>query len=82
MSGTYTVSVGDRGRLVLPADLRERAGLSEGTELVLIEGEGGLALFTRDQLKRRVRSDLAGSDMLASLLADRRSAAAAEDAQE
>ena len=66
---------------MLPADLRERAGLSEGTELVLIESDSGIALFTRDQLKRRVRSDLAGSDLLTSLLADRRSVAAAEDAQ-
>ncbi len=66
---------------MLPADLRERAGLSEGTELVLIESDSGIALFTRDQLKRLVRSELAGSDLLTSLLADRRSAAAAEDAQ-
>jgi AbrB family looped-hinge helix DNA binding protein len=28
--------VGDRGRVVVPAEVRERAGLSEGTRLVLI----------------------------------------------
>ena len=80
MSGTYTVTVGDRGRLVLPADLRERTGLAEGSELVLMETEGAIVLFTREQLKARVRADLADRDLVGSLLAERRRAAQAEDA--
>ena len=74
------MTVGDRGRLVLPADVRERYGIGEGTELVLVESPEGLALLTRDQLKRRVRADLAGPSLVEDLLADRRIAAEKEDA--
>ena len=41
MSGTYSITMGDRGRLVVPIELRERAGLTEGTPLVLVETDGG-----------------------------------------
>ena len=80
MSGTYTVTVGDRGRLVLPAELRDRTGLAEGSELVLMETEGAIVLFTREQLKARVRAALADRDLIGSLIAERRLAAQAEDA--
>ena len=79
MSGTYAVTVGERGRLVLPAQVRERHGIGEGTELVLVESPEGLALLTREQLKRRVRTDLAGPSLVEDLLAGRRAAARAED---
>ena len=72
--------VGDRGRIVVPSDVRERAGLHEGTPLVLIETPTGLILLTREQLKARVRADLAGRDLVKELLADRRAQADAEDA--
>jgi AbrB family looped-hinge helix DNA binding protein len=71
--------MGDRGRLVVPADIRERGGLVAGTPLVVIETSAGLVLMTREQLARRVREQLAGSDLVADLLADRRAAAEAED---
>ena len=80
MSGTYTVVMGDRGRLVVPAEIRGHAGLVEGTPLVLLESPGGLVLLTREQLRERVRSDLAGLDLVGELLADRRRAAELEDA--
>jgi len=80
MSGTYTVVVGDRGRIVVPAEVRERAGLAEGTPLVLLETPGGLVLLTREQLRARVRLELEGLDLVAELLADRRRAAEREDA--
>lgn len=79
MSGTYSVVMGDRGRLVIPAELRERFGLAEGRPLVLVDTGGGLALLTREQLKALVRADLAGCDLVGVLLADRRRQAAAED---
>jgi AbrB family looped-hinge helix DNA binding protein len=79
MSGTHTVVVGDRGRIVVPADVRERAGLRAGTPLILLETPDGLVLLTRDQLQARVRAELAGLDLVADLLADRRRAAAEED---
>lgn len=80
MSGTYPVTVGDRGRIVVPAGVRERAGLVEGTLLILLETPRGLVLLTRQQLQARVREDLAGLDLVGELLADRRAAAASEDA--
>lgn len=80
MSGTYTVTMGDRGRLVIPAEVRDRVGLAEGTPVILFETSTGLALFTRAQLRDRVRSDLAGLDLVGELLAERRAEAAAEDA--
>jgi AbrB family looped-hinge helix DNA binding protein len=80
VSGTYYVVVGDRGRVVVPAEVRERAGLSEGTRLVLIEAPNGLILLTREQLKARVRAELAGLDLVNELLAERRAQADAEDA--
>jgi AbrB family looped-hinge helix DNA binding protein len=80
MSGTYQVAMGDRGRLVIPADLRERAGLAEGTALILLETPGGLVLLTRPQLQKLVRADLAGLDLVSELLAERRTSAATEDA--
>ncbi len=78
MSGTYQTTVGDRGRLVIPAELRDRAGLTEGTTLTLIETPGGLVLLTRPQLRALVRADLAGLDLVGELLAERRVEAAAE----
>ena len=73
--------MGDRGRLVIPAAMRDRVGLTEGTPLVLVEGPTGLVLLTREQLRERVRADLAGLDLVVELLADRRAEAAADDAR-
>jgi AbrB family looped-hinge helix DNA binding protein len=80
MDGTHHVVVGDRGRIVVPADVRERTGLSAGTPLVLIETPDGLILLTREQLKARVRAELVGLDLVNELLAERRAQAEAEDA--
>lgn len=80
MGGTYQVVVGDRGRLVVPAEVRERAGIGEGTTLVLLETPTGLVLLTRAQLRRRVRENLSGLDLVDDLLADRRAAAIEEEA--
>jgi AbrB family looped-hinge helix DNA binding protein len=72
--------VGDRGRIVVPAEVRERTGLDAGTPLVLIETPDGLILLTREQLKARVRAELAGLDLVNELLTERRAQADAEDA--
>jgi AbrB family looped-hinge helix DNA binding protein len=80
MYGTYSVTMGDRGRLVIPADLRARTGLTEGTPVVLIDTPGGVVLVSREQLKSLVRTDLRGIDLLSELLADRRRQADSEDA--
>lgn len=80
MSGTHQVVVGNKGRMVVPAEVRERTGIAEGSVLVMLETPGGLVLLTRDQLRQRVRDDLTGADLVAELLAERRANAAAEDA--
>jgi AbrB family looped-hinge helix DNA binding protein len=71
--------VGDRGRIVVPADVRDGAGLTEGTTLVMLATPTGLVLLTRDQLRARVRDELEGTDLVGDLLADRRRSAAEED---
>lgn len=80
MSGTFQITVGDRGRVVLPAEVRERAGLAEGSVLVLLESPDGLALLTREQLKARVRAELTGRSLVEELLEARRTLATQEDA--
>jgi len=80
MSGTHRVVVGDRGRLVVPAEVRERAGLVEGTTLVLLETPSGIVLMTQRQLRDRVQQELSGLDLVGELLGERRLAAANEDA--
>ena len=72
--------MGDRGRLVVPSELRARAGLAPGTPVTLIESPDGIVLVTREQLKCMVRRDLAGVDLVSDLMAERRRAAADEDA--
>ena len=81
MSGTYAVPMGDRGRIVVPAAVRARAGLVAGTQMVLVESPDGLALLTRQQLRDRVRRDLGGLDLVEELLEDRRRSAAIEDGE-
>lgn len=79
MDGSYVVKMGDRGRLVVPAELRARLGLVPGRILVLLETADGVELLTREQLMDRVRRDLAGHDLVAELLAERREASRLED---
>ena len=79
MRGTYTTSMGDRGRLVIPANLRERAGLVEGRPVVLLDTPKGIVLLTREQLKELVRTELSGLDLVSELLSERQRDAAAED---
>lgn len=63
---------------MVPAELRQHAGLIAGTPVTMIETADGIVLLTRDQLKRMVRRDLTGADLVSELLADRRRAAADE----
>jgi AbrB family looped-hinge helix DNA binding protein len=73
---TFSVRLGERGRLVLPAELRRRAGLDDGEELILIYADGVIRLATRRELARAGRGMFANvaaeRDLVAELLADRR----------
>ncbi len=80
MSDTSTVSVGPKGRVVIPVEIRRRLGLEEGSQLVaLVEGDGVL-LLPRAAVKRRLRGIFAGigASMSDELIRDRRAAAAKE----
>lgn len=64
----------------MPADVRARAGLTEGTPLLLLDTPAGIVLMTQAQALELLRRQLTGSGVVAQLLADRQAAAAAEDA--
>ncbi len=72
--------MGERGRVVIPAQLRARLGLRPGSPLVLLDTPQGIVLATRDQAKQLVRDDLRGLDLVSELLADRRREATDDDA--
>ena len=80
MSDTNVLSVGPKGRVVIPVEIRRQLGLEEGSQLVaLVEGEGVL-LLPRDAVKERLRGMFAGvrTSMAEELIRDRRAAAAKE----
>ncbi len=78
VSGTFAVTMGDRGRLLVPAELRSRLGLDPGTPLVLVETADGIVVATREQAKRLVRAQLQGAHLVDDLVRDRRAEAAAD----
>jgi AbrB family looped-hinge helix DNA binding protein len=53
---TYVLHLGDRGRLVLPSELRKSLGLKTGEELVLtVDEDGGMRLTSRRQRLDRLQ---------------------------
>ena len=80
MSRAELVTLGDRGRLVVPAAIRERHGWKQGSVLVLLDSDGGVVLMARDQLRQIVRRELAGPNLVDELLSERRTVATTEDA--
>lgn len=78
MSTTFELRVGDRGRVVLPAALRERLGLRQGDVLsVTLEG-GQLVASTPHAALERVRARVRGTGVVEELLDDRRRQTEAE----
>ena len=80
MSDTSLVSIGPKGRVVIPVEIRRQLGLDEGSQLVaLVEGDGVL-LLPRAAVKQRLRGLFAGvsTSMADELIRDRRAAAAKE----
>lgn len=78
MSDTLAIQVGDKGRVVIPAELRARHQWATGSTLVAIDTEFGVLLAGRETVERMVRARLAGHDLVAELLTDRRDEAARE----
>lgn len=71
-----------QGRVVIPADIREKLGLEPGTELSMWIEDGQLVIMSLDEALRRVRGILrkkAGNRSLVDeFIAERRAAAALE----
>lgn len=80
MTGTvaHSVVLGDRGRFVVPAAVRERHGWEPGQALVAVDTEAGLILMSADEALAWLQSMLEGRDLVAELLAERRREAHAE----
>ena len=62
----------ETGRVVLPSQLRQHRGWWEGTTLVAIETATGVVVTSRDELELIVEKQLAGVDLVAQLLEERR----------
>jgi AbrB family looped-hinge helix DNA binding protein len=80
VSDTSVVSVGHKGRVVIPAGIRRSLGIEEGTELVaLVEGEA-VVLVPRSAIRSRLRSIFAdvGASMREELIDERRAEATSE----
>ena len=81
----YTIALGQRGRLVLPARLRRRLDLHPGDRLIItIDAEGGVRIVSAREQARRLYGlyrDLApGRSLAEELIAERREEARREDA--
>lgn len=79
---SFALRLGDRGRLVLPAEVRRALGFSAGDELVARLDGDGVRIVSRRQLARQARGLLKTSegqrDLVAELLAERRQEVAQE----
>lgn len=71
--------MGDRGRLVIPIEVRERLHLDAGSPVLLVETDDGLVLTSREQARQLLKRQLAGKSLVAQLLQERREAAAADE---
>ncbi len=68
----YPVALGDRGRFVIPVEVRQRHGWEKGTSLVSIDTEEGFLVMSADQALELVRASFKDRDPVAELLAERR----------
>jgi AbrB family looped-hinge helix DNA binding protein len=81
---TMTIALGERGRLVLPAQLRRTLGLHAGDRLIVsVDADGALRLVSaRDQAQKLLGlySDLApGRSLADELIAERHAEAEREE---
>lgn len=70
--------MGDRGRLVIPADVRADLHWEQGTRLILIESEAGATLMSIDQARALLKSQIGDRDLVAELIAERHAGAQAD----
>lgn len=61
MSDTFKIIVGEKGRVVIPAEIRTRHNWELGSELILIESENGIIVTTQRESINKLRGILRGS---------------------
>jgi AbrB family looped-hinge helix DNA binding protein len=82
MSAVYSAKVGNKGRVVIPASLREAQGWTDDTVLVFVDESDHVRLVSRDDLERQVLAEMAGGPSLVDELLAERRAEAQRDASE
>lgn len=50
-----SVTVSDRGQIVIPKDARDKFGLTGGTRLIVLSDESGIALIPAESFERSMR---------------------------
>lgn len=80
----FSITLGERGRLVLPAGLRQRLNLQPGDRLIATDDdEGGIRLVSARDLARQLRGLYANlapeRSLVDELIAERREEAKRED---
>jgi AbrB family looped-hinge helix DNA binding protein len=83
---TTTVKVEKSGRILIPAAVRRKLDLKEGTEVILRADETGIQIRTREQVLARIRKRLRryipeGRLLSEELIEERRAEALREDQQ-
>jgi AbrB family looped-hinge helix DNA binding protein len=82
-TGNYAITLGDRGRLVLPAAVRKGLDLHGGDRLILtVEKDGGLRLVRAQDAARSARGllrEAAGERSLSTELLEERKREAARE---
>ena len=51
-----TVTINDRGQIVIPKDARDKFGLTGGQRLIVLGNEEGIALIPADEFESRIKS--------------------------
>lgn len=80
MSGTDSVEVGPKGRVVIPAAIRRELGIEEGTKLVALVEDGAVVLIPRAAIEERLLEMFRDvpTSMAQELISERRRDAAKE----
>jgi bifunctional DNA-binding transcriptional regulator/antitoxin component of YhaV-PrlF toxin-antitoxin module len=68
----HPLALGDRGRFVIPQEIRTRHGWDTGTDLIAIDTQAGVLVMSAEQGLAWLRSRLEGRDLVAELIAERR----------
>ncbi|HLP23950.1 MAG TPA: AbrB/MazE/SpoVT family DNA-binding domain-containing protein [Microbacteriaceae bacterium] len=72
MNGTVSLRMGERGRLVIPRELRTHHRWVPGTPIVAIDSEVGVTLVEQSALRKIVAAQLSGRDLVQELIAERK----------